>query len=200
MADLFFCLVLTFQRCYATKWFDMKIVSLTCNHCGASLEVPQKTRFITCRYCSSRLEVKQSSGAIYTEVLEAIDEKTDKIVEDLEVLKLQSRLEQLDREWEVERDQYLYRGKHGETMVPTRGVIVAVGIIGCLFGLFWIILTRLMGVHILFSLFGIIIVVGVIAVIIKAVSGAKIYERRKKIYDSKREQLIARIRERGQTR
>ena len=177
----------------------MKIVSLTCNHCGASLEVPQKTRFITCKYCSSRLEVKQSSGAIYTEVLEAIDEKTDRIVEDLEVLKLQSRLEQLDREWEAERDQYLPRGTQGETMVPTRGVIVVVGIIGCIFGLFWIILTRLMGVHILFSLFGIVIVVGVIAVIIKAVSGAKIYERRKQIYDNKREQLIAEIGKRSQT-
>jgi DNA-directed RNA polymerase subunit RPC12/RpoP len=178
----------------------MRILSLTCNHCGASLEVPQKTRFVTCRYCSSRLEIKQSSGTIYTEVLEAIDEKTDKIVEDLEVLKLQSRLEQLDREWEVEREQYLLRGKHGETMVPTRGVIVVVGIIGCLFGLFWIILTRLMGAPIIFSLFGIIIVVGVFAVIIKAMSGAKAYERRKQIHDSKREQLIAEIGERSQNR
>ncbi len=57
----------------------MRLLSLTCNHCGAPLEVPAKTRFLTCNYCSSRLEVHRSGSAVHTEVLEAIEERTKKI-------------------------------------------------------------------------------------------------------------------------
>jgi DNA-directed RNA polymerase subunit RPC12/RpoP len=176
----------------------MRALSLTCNHCGASLEVPRKTRFVTCQYCSSRLEIKQTSGTIYTEVLEAIDEKTERMVQDLEVIKLQNRLEQLDREWEIEKERYLPKGKHGETMVPTRGVIVIVAVIGGIFGLFWIILTLAMGAPLFFPLFGLIVVAGVIAVCIKTMSSARIYERRKRVYDNERGELLEEIRERGQ--
>ncbi len=50
----------------------MELLSLTCGHCGAPLEVPEETRYVTCGYCSSKLEVHRSGGAIYTEVLEAL--------------------------------------------------------------------------------------------------------------------------------
>jgi DNA-directed RNA polymerase subunit RPC12/RpoP len=176
----------------------MRVLSLTCNHCGASLEVPKKTRFVTCQYCSSRLEVKQTSGTIYTEVLEAIDEKTERIVQDLELIKLQNRLEQLDREWAVEKERYLLKGTHGETMVPTRGVLVIVSVIGGVFGLFWMILTLAMGAPLFFPFFGLIVVAGVIAVCIKAMSSARIYERRKRDYDIKRGKILEEIRGRDQ--
>lgn len=176
----------------------MNVLSLTCNHCGASLEVPKETRFVTCQYCSSRLEVKQTSGAIYTEVLEAIDEKTERIVQDLELIKLQNRLEQLDREWAMEKERYLLKSRQGETMVPTRRGIALVAAIGGIFGLFWIILTIAMGAPLFFPFFGLVVVAGVIAVCIKAMSGARIYERRKRDYDGERGKILEKIRERGQ--
>ena len=91
----------------------MKVISVSCNHCGAPLEVPKKARFVTCKYCSSRLAIKATESATYTEVLEAIGERTEKIAQDVETIKLQNRLERLDREWQTDRRRFMTRDKHG---------------------------------------------------------------------------------------
>jgi DNA-directed RNA polymerase subunit RPC12/RpoP len=118
----------------------MELVSLTCGHCGAPLEVPEGTRYATCGYCSSKLEIHRSGGAIYTEVLEALQKRTAEIADDVEILKLQNELERIDREWQAERESCLSRDKNGNVSEPsagggTIGMIVAIG-----FGIFWIVM------------------------------------------------------------
>ena len=85
----------------------MKILALTCNHCGAPLEVPAKTRFLTCTFCSSQLEVHRSGNAAYTEVLKALQEQAEQVADDVETLKLKRDLDELDRKWIEERKRHV---------------------------------------------------------------------------------------------
>ena len=87
----------------------MKILALTCNHCGAPLEVPAKTRFLTCTFCSSQLEVHRSGNAAYTEVLKAFQEQAEQVADDVETLKLKRELDELDRKWIEERKRHVRR-------------------------------------------------------------------------------------------
>ncbi|MBN1516753.1 hypothetical protein JXA32_09315 [Candidatus Sumerlaeota bacterium] len=87
----------------------MKLQSMQCNNCGATLEVPESTRFLTCNYCNSKLSVHREGSASYTEVLEKIEQRTEKIDENLEIIKLQHELERLDREWESGKRQYMVK-------------------------------------------------------------------------------------------
>lgn len=59
---------------------SMRVISLTCDKCGAPLEVGEEVRFFTCSFCGSRLAMHHAGGAIYTEALGRIDEKTDRIL------------------------------------------------------------------------------------------------------------------------
>ena len=97
----------------------MELLSLACGHCGAPLEVPEGTHYVTCGYCSAKLEVHRSGGAIYTEVLEAIQKRTDELADEVEILKLQNELERIDREWQVERESCMIRGQHGNLREPS---------------------------------------------------------------------------------
>jgi Flp pilus assembly protein TadB len=111
----------------------MELLSLACGHCGAPLEVPDGTRFVTCGYCSSKLEVHRSGGAIYTEVLEALQKRTEEIADDVEILKLQNELERIDREWQENRAGYMIGSKHGASKPsPIRGTIALLFGIGCI--------------------------------------------------------------------
>ena len=62
----------------------MNVVTLTCNHCGAPLEVPEGVNFFNCRFCSSRLAIEHSESAVYTRVLEELEQKTSEISQDLQ--------------------------------------------------------------------------------------------------------------------
>jgi hypothetical protein len=76
---------------------------VTYNKCGGALDIPAAARFVTCTYCGSRLEVHRSGGAAYTEVLDAIEQRTERIAEDVGHIRFQNELEQLDREWMMRR-------------------------------------------------------------------------------------------------
>ena len=110
----------------------MELLSLACGHCGAPLEVPDGTRYVTCGFCSSKLEVHRSGGAIYTEVLEALQKRTAEIADDVEVLKLQNELERIDREWQADREKCVFHGENGSVIEPSAGcgTIVFVIVIG----------------------------------------------------------------------
>jgi hypothetical protein len=94
----------------------VKVLTLTCNQCGAPLEVPAKTRSLTCTFCASQLEVHRSGGAAYTEVLKPLQQRTDQVAEDMETVKLTLELEKLDRRWMQKRKSLVLQ--NGQ--VPTK--------------------------------------------------------------------------------
>jgi hypothetical protein len=112
------------------------LIALSCSHCSAPLRVPDATRFLTCQHCGSALAVKSSGGAIYTELtatVARIDQTTRGMAGDLDELNLRQRIEQLDRDWDREREELLPKDKHGRSYRPATGCAGAAGMgVGCL--------------------------------------------------------------------
>lgn len=173
----------------------MQLLSLTCNHCGAPLEVSENAKFVTCTHCASRLAVQRSGGAAYTEVLEALEQRTEQIADDVESLKLQSELDRLDREWMLERDRYMVQDKHGRRRFPSKtgSIIVMVLVIG--FTLVWMAMASSSGP--LVALFGLLFIAGAVWVFTAQLRRAHQYERRRQQYERRREQLLRRIESRS---
>jgi LSD1 subclass zinc finger protein len=115
----------------------VELVSVSCNHCGAPLEVPPGTNYVTCAHCGSRLAVKRTGSAVYTELLEKLDQKTDVMTRQLAEIAYRSELERLDREWEEARRGFLTTDKQGRTHEPNALGSQIGGAIAVAFGLFW---------------------------------------------------------------
>ena len=81
----------------------MDLITVSCNQCAAPLEVSATSRFVTCSICQSRLEVHRSESAVFTEVLDQLNQRTEAIGRDVSVIRKQDELAQLDREWDETR-------------------------------------------------------------------------------------------------
>lgn len=56
---------------------------------------------------------------------------------ELAEVKHQNELARIDREWEIERRQFLIVNRYGKSFIPTVGMGIATAIVGGIFGLFW---------------------------------------------------------------
>lgn len=119
----------------------MELLSVSCNHCGAPLEVPLGANFVTCAHCGSRLAVKRTGAAVYTELMEKLDQKTDVMTRQLAEIAYRSELERLDREWEETRRSFLTTDKHGRTHEPHALGSQIGGVIFVAFGILWTLAT-----------------------------------------------------------
>jgi hypothetical protein len=176
----------------------MKTINLTCNHCGAPLEVAEGTNFVTCRFCSSRLAVEHSESAFYTRVVEAIEQQTNALSQDLETIKLQNEIERLDREWQMQREQLCHRGKDGQLREPTVVATIVGSVLLSAFGVVGLVMASAApsfgGNSPIFSIapivgFGVIIVAVVGA--IRGFPKARQFEDNKASYESRRRRLLA---------
>ncbi len=98
----------------------MTLEPITCNNCGAALDVPPETNYVTCAYCGSRLEVTRTPSVVYTQVLQQLDARTQRLSADVGQLQLDRELALIDREWEQQRQMYLLRDRTGATIEPGR--------------------------------------------------------------------------------
>ena len=168
---------------------EITAASVTCNHCGAPLDVPSGTRFVTCAHCGSRLEIHRTGNALYTEVLEAIDQRTQEIAQDVDLIRRQNEIERLDREWQMRREELMVRTKRGaQTPSVVGGIVGAVFAIG--FGIFWMIVTSRGGAPGFLPLVGIIVAAAGIIGGISNVSKATRYTDEQQRYEQQRAQLM----------
>jgi hypothetical protein len=174
----------------------MRLISLTCNHCGAPLEVPANTRFVTCAYCSARLQIHRSGNAVYSEVLDEIDKRTERMADDLETIKLQNDLEALDRQWIMAREDFKVRGRDGEYRVPSKAGSVIGLVFVTIFGIFWTGTALKMGAPGIFPLFGVAFVAFAIIVGVMGMAKAQAYEENRKDYERRRRELLRELRDR----
>lgn len=176
----------------------MRLIALTCNHCGAPLEVPKAANFVTCTYCETRLKVHTEGGAAFTETIGSIDQRTRDIAEDVEAIRAHQQLEQLDREWLMDRQRFQVRGEDGELSVPSMGVAMIGSIAVSIFGVFWIIMAINMGAPFFFPLFGVFFIVFALAGGISMTSKAKAFGQRQHEYQRHRNELQRRLRGRDE--
>ena len=180
----------------------MDLVKLACNCCGAGLEVAETTNFVTCHHCGSQLTIRRTENSTFTEQLDRLERKTDELSEQVESLTANSALEALDREWELERENFMIETKNGGRHLPTRGNAVGGGIAIAVFGTFWTIMAiaitssgpsfgpfAIAGV--IFPLFGVgFVIFGVISSI-TAYQKAEQYEQAHRRYRERRHQLTS---------
>jgi DNA-directed RNA polymerase subunit RPC12/RpoP len=182
-------------------------ISVACNHCGAPLEVAAGTRFVTCNYCSSRLEVHGSDSATYTATLDAIEGHTAQMAEDLGVIRLQNEVEQLDRQWAIDREPLLVRDKSGNTSEPGQTAAAAGPVVGCLFVGFFAVVCIAMGTTaaghgapglfalVPFGMAALAVIAFVVGMINQGQKASEFAEKRQ-AYERERQRLLAEIEKR----
>ncbi len=157
------------------------------------MTAPAGVRWVTCGYCAARLEIHRSGNAFYTEVLEAIETKTREIAADLETIKIQNELEQLDRAWAEQRDACMIREKDGAASVPNKTVSTIGTVIAVAFGVFW---TGLAGAMFPpMALFGLVFIGFAVYGGLRSAQKADQYNRAKQAYDDHRETLLQALRQ-----
>lgn len=120
------------------------------------------------------------------------------LADQLAEVKQQNELAQIDREWEIERQQYLIAGGYGGKHVPTTGMAVAAGGIGGLVGALWTVMafatTRgapddsiFAVVKVVFPLFGVVFTIVAVGYGIYCWSRAQKYQQAYHAYQRRRQ-------------
>lgn len=166
----------------------MKATSVHCNHCGAPLEISDSTQFTTCNYCGSRLRIQRTESSVFSEVLDEIAARSDRIEEDLEAVRLQNEIEKLDREWETRKQDLCERGEHGALLEPTMQLEVQY-VLGVIIGIAWMALAHGQGAPFPFVLIGLIGVICTVFRLFTLRSQVAAYNQEKQAYLNRRAQL-----------
>lgn len=145
-------------------------------------------------------EFERAKAALFAQLPTAEQPTADdvsKLEAELAELRAEKELERIDREWEAERQKFLWVDKNGNKSVPTSGGAMAGGGLIATFGVFWTILTLSMGrdapafgmfnvAKVVFPLIGIAITAGAIALAILGARKATEYEKAHAAYQSRR--------------
>jgi LSD1 subclass zinc finger protein len=179
----------------------MELLALTCQHCSAPLQVPAGAKFVTCSHCGTQLAIRKTDSVAYTETLDEIDSRTERMAEQLDDLQRRTAIADLDRQWEMEREQYYVADKHGHRHLPTEGSSIVGGIVITVFGVIWTSLACGIGgaignhggpgiVGLLFPLFGIAFVAFGIWNAFNSFNKAEAYKKAEARYRRQREELL----------
>jgi len=107
------------------------------------LSVPTTTNFATCAHCGSSLAIRRTDTAHYTEVIERLEEQTERIDRELRDIRFEHQLIKLDQEWEEERTRYVSRSKNGEIHEPSiQSAVMILLLMGGSPLLVWVIMPR----------------------------------------------------------
>lgn len=149
-----------------------------------------------------RLDDLRRSGALSREEFELAKQRVlageadYAASEHMEEIKAQNAVAQLDREWEMQRENYMVTGKYGARYKPTRGGSVIGGIVIALFGTFWTALASSIpahapvGIGVVFPLFGVLFIVLGVGSAIHSFTKADSYEKAEQRYQRRRQELL----------
>lgn len=167
----------------------MDLTSISCGNCGAPLRVPAEARFVTCNHCQSHLAVKHSDSVTWTEKLGELDERTERLEDELSELRYETALQRLDREWERERETYMITSKNGHRHVPTVSGAIFGGVVAGGMGLFFMIMMAGSRGGGAIGLFGLVFIVFGIGIAIHSYVKAQDYLAAESRYRRRRAQL-----------
>ncbi len=168
----------------------MELTTVSCSSCGAPLRIPADARFVTCNHCSAQLAVKQNESVAFTEQLGEINERTEQIAEDVAELKYRQEIEDIDREWDRQRESFMVTTKHGHRRVPSTAGSVIGGIVIVVFGIFWTAAASQAGAPGIFPLFGVLFILFGIATSVFSFTKAEGYSAAERKYRRRRRDAI----------
>jgi hypothetical protein len=140
----------------------------------------------------ARVLGEEVNGAVEPVPLKAGEDSL--VADHLEQIRWQNELEQLDREWEMERRNYLVSDKYGRTSIPTEGGSLAGALVIGGFGLAWSIGAASIGAPGIFPLFGILFIVFGVWSCIVSFGKAGDHQEALARYQKRRAELLARRR------
>lgn len=108
----------------------------------------------------------------------------------LEEIKAQNEIAQLDREWELERENYMVSGKHGHRHIPGKVSSAVGGLLIVGFGIFWTMGAASSHAPSFLQLFGVIFVLFGAAMSIYSFATAGEYEEAQERYQLRRRELL----------
>jgi hypothetical protein len=170
----------------------MNVKKVCCQGCGADLEVDESIRFVTCNFCGSKLEIVHDATTTHSRLLEKIGEKTERMSEDLRVIRLQNEIEQLDREWDLEREGLMPTNKEGVRSKPSAGGSVVGAGIMVVFGLIWMTAVSSFGGG-GFALVGLIFIGAAIWTAVAGVGSADRYRSAEAMMNQRRRRLLEQL-------
>lgn len=164
----------------------MDMLRLTCGACRANLDVPDGVQCVNCRYCGASLQVQRTESVVYTETQDAIVDTRDRLKLNTEILVLQGRLAQLDREWDHASKQFMVRGKRRGYHVPSIFLTVIFCFMLASFAWIWSLVAifitgfvPLVGVGLLFTGVAIYLVISTVVTVSQFNSALSEYEQRR---------------------
>jgi hypothetical protein len=107
----------------------------------------------------------------------------------LDDIRRQNELQAVDREWTIEREQYMETGRNGGRYIPERGSSLVGGIIFTIFGVGWTVSAASMGAPVLFPVFGVLFVIFGIGLSVRSYVKAEQYEQAHQKYRRRRARL-----------
>lgn len=108
----------------------------------------------------------------------------------LQEIQLQNEVARLDREWQLEREQYMVAGRYGQRYIPSQGMSVLGGIAIVGFGIVWTAMASSMGAPGFFPLFGVLFILFGVGVSIYSCTKASEYDQAYRQYRHRRSQLL----------
>lgn len=108
----------------------------------------------------------------------------------LEEIQFQNEVARLDREWELERENYMVAGRYGGRHIPNAGLSILGGVFVGAFGIFWTIMASSMGAPVFFPIFGVLFVLFGIGMSIYSVTKATGYQAAHEQYRARRARLL----------
>ena len=111
-----------------------------------------------------------------------------------------NEVEQLDRQWALERDQYMVAGRYGGRHLPSKGMSLLGGVVIAVFGIFWMVMASnitggMGGGPSLFPLFGLLFIAVGVGMSIYSFTKASQYEEAHARYRRRRAELLGEDRE-----
>jgi hypothetical protein len=173
-----------------------------CNQCGAALSIAPTTNFVTCNRCGAQLAVKRTADATFTEP--ASGEAMRQVADHLGAIAAQNELANIDRQWEIERENYMISDRWGRRSVPSAGLSLVGGVVIVVFGIFWTVMAATItggfaeaggprGLAYIFPLFGVLFIVVGIGVTAYSYTKSRQYQQAYRAYQRRREEAARRL-------
>lgn len=110
----------------------MKLIAVSCSHCGAPLEVPKSANLVTCAFCDTRLSVQRTESTYSTTAIEQLGEATASLAQELAHTRMQKQLDDLREGWKHTFSQLCVKYDDGTTYVPNAKLGGLTAIIGAI--------------------------------------------------------------------
>lgn len=113
----------------------MKLLTLSCQQCGAPLEVRAKARQFRCLYCGSAVHLYWADSAAQPKDPDDAGSRNFERIKSPELMRIETEIAQLDEAWIRTRTQFMLPGHDGQLIVPDKNKILTASTTGAVAGI-----------------------------------------------------------------